>query len=113
MQKPQKTSENTKPENASIPGKSSRIFVMTDLKSWTFKLSVGSEVPEYSCFDEDAPFGAYAETLMRIKPEVDWQNLAERANFMTRIWALCQERSIHFPFIEKMNDEERKLTKEA
>lgn len=85
---------------------------MTDLKSWTFRLSAESEAPEYSCFDEDAPFGAYAEILMRIKPGIDWHNLAERANFMTRIWALCQERNVNFPFKE-INEEDKKLTREA
>ncbi len=86
---------------------------MTDLASWTFKLNPdAAEAPEHDCFSCGAfTFALFAQSVAEWNAQISWDDLEERAHFLTQLWTFCQEQGFDFPLKEKINEQRaEKLT---
>lgn len=78
-----------------------REFVITDLKSWTFKMHVNDREHEYTarnCPVEHWIF--YFSNFAFLDPKTDWTDLEERADFLAQLWLFCYEQKLSFPLAE-------------
>lgn len=113
MQKQKKSNETTKQGSVSVQGEI-KIFLMTELDQWTFKLHEMEDASELDCFScSDAEFAEFASSVAEYKSGIDWSDREERSNFLTQLWTFCQQKQFAFPLTKKLTGMQDKLASQA
>src|SRR5437870_8402647 len=74
-----------------LPDDIVKIFLMTDLPSWTFKLN-GTNGQEHIHDAFTAPVDVWVQWASQyadLDVRADWNDLEERAEFLTQLWTYC------------------------
>ena len=105
-QRQHEQSETLKSERSQRSVKVYREFLITDLKSWTFKVQ-GENEQEHEHTARHCPVDTWARYFSEyadLDPAADWTDLEERADFLTQLWTFCAQESLSFPLTEKLNE---------
>src|SRR5579885_608602 len=93
-------------KSLSLPEDIVKIFLMTDLKSWTFKLKERNEQDStYDAFHAPVEIWVqWASQYADLDPMAVCGDMEERDDFLTKLWTYCKEEGLPFPLEEKSSE---------